>query len=105
MTWISTETRRITKPWGIEITVQFERDTGEIRTKTFRFDSEKQIKTGFESRMIQAKQNLQNDLDAATYEERYPSNFTREEVEKVLVEKKYLVEGEKFEDLPVAVIK
>jgi len=101
--WTHKELNRVkVKRGGFDVTVEFSNPTIPQRfTKTFYFISETQIKTGFEERMKHAEDNLQDSIDQAAYEAQWPSMFTREDVEKILIEKKYLSVGQKFEDLPV----
>ena len=59
-TWSHNIVKQESKPWGIEVTVEFTRSgTGEVRRKTFRFDSQAQIDAEGASRLAHSKTKLE----------------------------------------------
>ena len=83
-----------TKTDGSVIVAFTRSPTGEVTDVTFsRFidKGDEQIK--------RKKENLEAGYQQAIYEEQFPSTFSRNEVENILKEKGYIVEGEKLEDL------
>ena len=47
--------------WGIDVTVNFQDKDVDV-TKTFRFENEKQIDLEFDSRMVKAISNIEDDI-------------------------------------------
>ena len=59
-TWSHQILRQKEKPWGIEVTVAFQRDvTGERSVHTFRFDSQEQIDSEGPTRLANKKARLE----------------------------------------------
>ena len=84
---------KIKEAWGTDVTVAFiDKKTGQKRSKTFRFDDEKQLKAELNGRITKAIEGFKS-------EPKKEKIITREEVEKILKQKGYLKANEKWEDL------
>lgn len=89
------ELRRIKIRGGWDVTVEH---LGYTKTLHFTEDA---IVSEYDSRLLKIELNIQSSIDATKIETQYPSILSREEVEKTLIAKKYLVAGQRFEDLEI----
>lgn len=88
--------RTPTKRGGVDITCQLiDSVTGEVRTKACYFCSPKPKEQTIKERFDHAAASFQYDLDNPP-----KPPLERDEVERMLVEKGYLTEGQTWEDLP-----
>lgn len=92
---MSYKTHTLTQmPWGYEQPIAITTTDGKVYEEVLKFDNEPT------SKMVDDAAKAREDIIEARTEKTRPVFIEKEEIEKVLREKGYLTEEQKWEDLP-----